>query len=267
MRLRPIWLIFWFTCLGCHSMMLPEDEGDPEQAASLWQQGQAAMKAGNADRAIGFYEQSLAADSTATRSHLSLAAAYLEKGDDPAACAEMQQYLKAHPGHDQVRVHYAELLVRLERLAEAKVEFQRFIAAAQERDDANVRQRIHCHSRLMEIAQVEDDDYGIHLHRGVGLYLLACERAKLANPEGPLPVEGLLCRAAGDLSVARVHRPEQARPCWYLYKVWTALGQQQPAQRWLQKAGEAAPFAPLAPAEQRELELASRKQAPLSLRY
>jgi hypothetical protein len=79
MRLRPIWLIFWFTCLGCQSMMLPEDEGDPEQAAALWQQGQAAMKAGDADRAIGFYEQSLAADTTATRSHLSLAAAYLEK--------------------------------------------------------------------------------------------------------------------------------------------------------------------------------------------
>jgi Tfp pilus assembly protein PilF len=261
MRLRPLCLFCWFVCLGCHSLTLPDGDSDPEQAAALWQQGQAAMRAGETDRAIGFYEQSLAADPAATRSHLSLAAAYLEKGEDQPACAELEKYLTAQPEHHQVRVHYAELLVRLGRLADAKVEFQRFIADAQERDDT-ARQRIHCHSRLMDLAEAEDDEYALHLHRGIGLYLLACERAPLGEADGQLPVESLLCRAAGELGLARARRPEQAQPCWYLYNVWSALGQKQPALRWLRRASDAAPFTLLTPAEQRGLEIACRRQPP-----
>jgi tetratricopeptide (TPR) repeat protein len=266
MGLRRLWVICWLTCLGCHSIVLPDTGSDPELAASLWQQGQVAMQAGEADTAIGFYEQSLAADPSATRSHLSLAAAYLEKGNETSACAQLEKYLQAHPEHHQVRMHYAELLVRLERTTEAKDEFRRFIAEAQERGNSTLGQRIHCHSRLMQLAQDEDDDYGIHLHRGIGLYLLALERAKLADPQGQLSVESLLCRAAGDLSVAHARQPEQAQPCWYLCQVWAALGQQQLTLRWLRRTEGAAPFTPLTPAEQRQLELVCRKQQPLSLR-
>ena len=130
MKLRPFWVMGWFAFLGCHSLTLPPSESEPESATALWQQGQAAMLAGEPDRATGFYEKSLASDPLATRSHLSLAAAYLEKGQDQPACEHLDKYLQANPDHHQVRLHHAELLARLERLAEAKAEFQRFIADA-----------------------------------------------------------------------------------------------------------------------------------------
>jgi tetratricopeptide (TPR) repeat protein len=257
MRLRPVWLLCWCTCLGCHSLALPDD-ADPEQAEQLWRQGQAAMSAGDADRAIGFYERSLAADPLATRSHLSLAAAYLEKGQDEPACAQLDLYLQAHPEHHQVRAHHAELMMRLGRAPEARDEFARFIAYAQERDDT-IRQQIHCQSRLMELAEAGEDDYALHLHRGIGLYLLARERSRLPAADDHLPVEQLLCQAADDLLVSCRLKPDEARPCWYLYCAWSALGQKQAAQRWLTRAREAAPFGSLTAAEQRGLELARRQ--------
>ena len=57
------------------------------------------MRQGQPQRAIGFYEQSLAADPAFTRCHMSLAAAYLEAGHDEAACVHLGKYLAAHPGH------------------------------------------------------------------------------------------------------------------------------------------------------------------------
>ena len=50
-------------------------------AGQYWEQGQAAMHQGHVEDAIHCYEQSLAADPQLVRCHLSLAAAYLEKGD------------------------------------------------------------------------------------------------------------------------------------------------------------------------------------------
>jgi hypothetical protein len=186
-----------------------------------------------------------------------LAASSLEQGDEASACRYLGQYLATHPEHHEVRLHHAELLLRTARIGEAKVEFARYIAHAQERGDTTLRQRVQCHCRLMEIAESEDDDYAWHLHRGVGLYLLGLERAILANPKGELPAEGLFCKSAVELGLARAQRPNEARPCWYLFKVWSALGQQGPAKRWLQRA-RAAAFSSLTVTEQCGLELASR---------
>jgi len=47
------------------------------------------MKAGQADQAIALYQQSLNEDQERGKNHLSLAAAYLEKGDDRAACEHL----------------------------------------------------------------------------------------------------------------------------------------------------------------------------------
>jgi tetratricopeptide (TPR) repeat protein len=221
MRLRPLWLLCSFTCFGCQCLVAPEDAG---------------------------------ADS------LSRAIAFLEKGDDFAACAEMEKYLQANPTQYLARAYYAELLVRLGRVSQAKTEFESFIAEAQNHMETTASQQIRCHSRLMDIAEAEDDTYAVHLHRGIGLYLLARERSQLDDPAGPLPMEGLLCRAADALSAARSSRPEQAQPCWYLYQVWSALGQRQPALHWLRRAGAAAAFAPMTAAEQRGLQLALRQQ-------
>jgi tetratricopeptide (TPR) repeat protein len=258
MVLRSCWPVLCLFCLGCHALVAMEPDEDSGGAGTFWQQGQAAMCEGQTDRAIGFYEQSLAADPAFTRNHLSLAAAYLESGNDAEACTHLAKYVEGHPEELVIRTHYAELLLRLQRLKEGCAEFERFIADVQERGDESLRQLIHCHSRLMDVAEAEDDEYAARLHRGIGLYLLARQRASLTEPEGDLPVEGLLCKAAGELSMARALRPGEARPCWYLYAVWTRLAQQQPARRCLREAGAAAAFTYLTPAEQRSLELACR---------
>jgi tetratricopeptide (TPR) repeat protein len=257
MRPRPAWLLLpWLLCLGCHSLVGLDLDADPPDAEALWDQGQAAMKDGNAARAIGFYEQSLAADPNLTRNHMSLAAALLEKGDDAGAAEHLARYLAAHPEHLVVRSHYAELLLRLRRVGEAHAEYEHFLADAQEQAGVGVAQLVQAHTRLMDIAEAGDDEYERHLHRGIGLYWLALQRAGRPDPQGELSVEGLLCKAAGELTMARRRRPDEARPQWYLHNVWARLGQQQPAQRWLRAARAAAPYTYLTPAEQRQLQLA-----------
>src|SRR5207302_1552753 len=140
----------------------------------------------------------------------------------------------------------------------------RYAAEAQDVAEVDMRQRIHAHGRLMELAEQAGDGYEMHLQRGIGLFLLACCRAELDQPEGELPAEGLLCKAAGELTVAHNLRPEDARPCWYLYATWSRLGQKALANRWLHEAMSAAPHAQLTPAEQRSLEIAARHHEPSS---
>jgi hypothetical protein len=243
MPLRRSWLVWCLLCLGCQSLALPEGENaDPE-----------------AERPLGYYDQDVARDSGVTSSPLSLAAEAIRQGDEAAACRHLACYLTDHPGHFEVRVHYADLLLHQDRREEARAEFVRCIAQAQERGQRTLRERIHCHGRLLDMAETEDDEYGMHLHRGLGLYLLAIERAELGDGEdGPLPVQAILCRAAGELTTARTLKPGASQPSWYLYKVWSALGQPAAAERWLRRTREIAAFDPLTPAEQRELQLALR---------
>jgi hypothetical protein len=199
----------------------------------------------------------VAQDAAQQRAHLNLAAAQIERGDQPGAARHLAAYLAAFPDHHIVRKHYAELLLRLHRPHEARAQFERFIAGTQDDPELGPKYLVHCHSRLMEIAEEEGDDYGEHLHRGIGLYLLACERAGLPDPEdGELSVESVLCRAAGELTMAHLARRDEARPCWYLYVVWSRLQQRQPALRHLREADACAPFSGLTPAERRSLELA-----------
>jgi tetratricopeptide (TPR) repeat protein len=230
----------------------------PESAGELWQKGQAAMRAGQPEKAILYYQQSLQADPSFTRNHLSLAAAYLDAGKDEAACDHLARYVAAHPEQTFVRTQYAELLLKLKHTEAAREELLHLIADCQEVGDETLPVRLHCHSRLLDIAQEQEDDYAAHLHRGVGLYLLARQRADLDDPEGELPVEGLLCRAAAELTLARALRPGEAQPLWYLHAVWSQLGRSDAARRCLALAAAAAPFSDLTPAEQRSLALACR---------
>jgi tetratricopeptide (TPR) repeat protein len=232
--------------------------GEPAPAQRLWEQGQDALRDGRTDEAVGFYEKSLALDPSLASNHLSLAAAFLDKGDDDRAGPCLARYLTAKPNHHMVRAHYAELLLRQHDYRGARLQYERFDAAAQD-DEAVARQElVHCHSRLMEIAELEDDDYAAHLHRGVGLYLLACQSELLAADDQELSAESLLCKAAGELTLARRRRPDEARPAWYLFEVWTRLAQRQPAARWLRAAQADAPFSSLTAVERRQLELACR---------
>jgi tetratricopeptide (TPR) repeat protein len=254
MAVRPGWLFLAFLLFA----PLPSAPGaESAQARQFWVVGQEAMRRGKTDEAVQYYEQSLAADREQKRTHLSLAASFIQLGDEAGAARQLALYLDAYPEHHVVRLHYADLLLHLGRPAKARVEFERFIADVQDDAALAAKHLVHCHSRLMQIAEAEDDDYAEHLHRGIVLYLLACERAGLPDPDdGELSVESVLCKAAGELTMARLLRRDEARPSWYLYAVWSRLDQRQPALRHLREAESVAPFSFLTPAEQRDLAVA-----------
>ena len=259
MRLYSACLVCCLVCTGCHTLnLLMPVASDPDSAEALWRSGQTALTEGKPDEAISFYERSLKADPSRTRNHLSLAAAHLEAGNQTAACEHLGYFLADNPNQPALRAQYAELLLGLGRGPQARMEFARFVAEAQDAPETDLRQRIHAHGRLMELAEEAGNQYEMHLERGIGLFLLACCRAELDQPEGEMPAEGLLCKAAGELTVAHNLCPENARPCWYLHLTWGRLGQKALANRWLHEALSAAPHAQLTPAEQRSLEIAVR---------
>jgi tetratricopeptide (TPR) repeat protein len=245
-------------CLGCHVLgpfaRVESPAPAVSQAQAAWQEGQEAMRRGEPQAAVAHYRRSLEAGPELPQTYLSLAAAHLEAGDDGAAAEALARFSAAHPEQLGVRSYLAELLLRLKRPDDARLEFERYAADAQESREADAASLIHCQRRLMEIAEAREDDYGEHLHRGIGLYLLARQRAELPHPEEDLPVEGLLCKAAAELAQARREQPDRARPSWYLYVVWSRLGQRQAALRSLHEAQAAEPSFDLTPAEQRNLE-------------
>ncbi len=259
---RPGWIFLSLLLGGCQSLAPLELADKDVLAEILWERGQAAMRQGQPAKAVALYEQSLSKDPAQTRNHLSLAAAHLEMGEPSKACTCLARFVAAHPEEIVIRSQYAELLVRLHRDREAQEELEECIAAAQELGKAGVRHLIHCHSRLMEIAEANQDAYAEHLHRGIGLYLLARESAAFAEAEAVMPSESLYCKAAGELTLALDERPEEARPNWYLHEVWSRLAQRRPARRCLHEAENAAPFSYLTPFEQRGLQLASQGEHP-----
>ena len=256
---------FRHTCLLLVLVLPLSSLVSAEQAPSSfgladWEKGQQAMLEGQSKQAIISFRQSLEKDATLVRNHLSLAAAYLAEGQEEQAAEQLNQYLQAQPDHYLVRGQYAELLLRLDRLDAAREQFERFEADVQDQETPAWQHLVHCHTRLMDIAQRVEDDYALHLHRGIALYWLARQRGELPDGDGELSSEGLLCQSASELVQARRQRPDEARPCWYLHEVWTQLAQQQPASRWLRAAEEAASFSYLTPAEQQRLHFARRQK-------
>ena len=187
---------------------------------------------------------------------LSRAADCLEQGDLPAATGHLARHVREHPDQVVFRAQLADLLARQDRLPEAQAHFEAVTAQAQDGPAIVRKELVHYHTRLMEICQRRGDDYAEHLHRGIGLYLVA---ARLAEREGdPGDVERLMFKAVKALTAAQENRPDDARPAWYLYRVWTHLDQPRPAAKSLRQATAAAPFSTLTPAEARELALAGR---------
>ncbi len=267
MGARWSWLLC-LCCLGCHSLSgvqspekAPGPAGETSVGEALWEKGQEAMQAGQIERAIELYQLSLAQKQPAPRSHLSLAAAFVAKEDEPGACLELAQYLEESPDHAKARFYFAELLWKLGKHLKARPQFERTVAQLQQEAKTDIHHLIHCHGRLLELAEDEGDQFQAHLNRGIGLYWLARGRAEAGDPEGDLPAEGLLCKAAAELSLAQAMNRSEARPCWYLYSTWRQLAQTHQAARWLQETLAAAPFSDLTPAEQRSLQLAATHSA------
>lgn len=184
---------------------------------------------------------------------ISLAADCLSRGDDAGAANHLSRHVAANPDQLVFRAQLGEILTRLERLPDAQAQFEAAVAHAQEGSTAARGRLVHFHTRLMEIARQRGDDYREHLHRGIGLYLVADH---LANQGQTADTERLLFKAARALKEAEECRPDDARTAWYLHRVWSLLDQPRPAERALRKAVENAISSNLTPAESRDLALA-----------
>ncbi len=158
---------------------VPLTESSPAHKA--WQLGQTAMDHDRFDEAIGQFQLSLKLDPSLVQNHLSIAAAYLALDQKKESLPHLAAYLDARPQHFLIRWHYAEVLMNTDRPAAAQSQLERFVAAAQEHPRIAEEHLIACHTRMMEIAERQGDDYGEHLHRGIGLYLLARKRAELGD--------------------------------------------------------------------------------------
>lgn len=249
MRVCRCLLLLGFFCLGCQSLALPQQG---EQAASPSQaREQPAIVLENKVPTLAEEE---------AKDYLGLAATALEQGDRAEACRHLSLYVSVHPEQINVRSHLAEMLARLDKMEEAKREFERLDADIQDQGTTAMSMRIHCQRRLLDLADAAQDEYGEHLHRGIGLFLLAQARAALPEPDGDLSTEGLLFQAAAELALARRKQPGEARPSWYLYRIWLELGQRPLAIHSLREAEMLSPFTPLVPAEQRALHLAWQRQ-------
>lgn len=249
-----VWIGIGLLCLAAVSA----EAGPPAAsgARATWARGQKALLDDRTEEAIALFQQSLGEDVHLADAHLGLAAAYLSQQRDALAASHLEDYLRLRPDHHTIRGFYAEVLLRLGRSEAAEEQLESFVAGIQGNARLAAQHLVDCHSRLMEIARDRDDDYGEHLHRGLALYQLACERAALPDNAGGVSSESLLCRAADELTRAQRSRPDEAQPCWYLYQIRLRLGQQQPAQRWLQAARTRALLSRLTPFEQQSLTLA-----------
>jgi tetratricopeptide (TPR) repeat protein len=196
----------------------------------------------------------------AAESYLDSAATLLEQGKTEEAARHLEQYVNLRPEHLVVRAQLAELLFRLERFDDSRIQFELFIAMAQEHPEQAFRYLIHCHSRLVEIAEEQEDDYQEYLNRGIGLYLLACRRLQEPEPDGDCSATSLFFRAASELQKARQEQGEEARPHLYLYHIWSYLGQRTAAVRALIQADDYSPLTRLTPSERRDLHVASLRE-------
>lgn len=185
---------------------------------------------------------------------LTLAADSLEKGNTAEAAAHLAKHVKQHPDQVIFRNQLAEQLYKLDRLTESQYHFNLVDSASTNLGNKLISQRIHCHTRLMEIARDRDDAFAEHLHRGIGLYLIADEvQAKADDPmELTADAERLWCRAANELKEATKLEPEHARAYWYLYLVWAKLDQPRPAEAALKSTSERVVLSPLPMAEDLE---------------
>jgi predicted Zn-dependent protease len=153
---------------------------------------------------------------------LTLAAECLTRGDEPAAADHLNAYVRLHPEQIMFRAHLAELLLKLDRLDESKRQFEQFVAAAQKSSGPPRSHLVHCHTRLMEIGQREDDAFAEAFHRGVGMLLLVKEQETAVADDGMR--EEILCKALTALKEAEKLRPNDSRVSFYLAEAHDLAG-------------------------------------------
>jgi predicted Zn-dependent protease len=184
---------------------------------------------------------------------LTLAAECLGRGDEPAACGHLETHVRRHPEQVMFRAHLADLLFRLGRLDEAKFHFERFVADAQAATGPPRAHLVHCHTRLMEVAQRTGDRPAELFHRGAGLLLLVRQQdADPATRDGGFREE-VLCKAIKALAEAKDLRPADPRVRLYLAEAYDRSGNRRGAEAARAAARNLTAPGALTPAEQRRL--------------
>jgi lipopolysaccharide biosynthesis regulator YciM len=157
--------------------------------------------------------------------HLALAAEHLDRGNSSKAIAHLTAHVRSHPDEVMTRAYLAELLFQSKRYDDAAAEFEEVIAAAQAMTGKPHDHLVHCHTRLMNIAEERGDDYREHLHRGIGLLRLV-ERWDADPKRHDANVsEATLVQALSELKAAEREKPKSARVHFYIAEVSSRLGQ------------------------------------------
>lgn len=183
---------------------------------------------------------------------LARAAACLDRGDDAAAVGHLTKHVQLHPDEVMTRAMLAELLFRLDRFPAARAEYERVVADAQLATGKPNGHLVHCHTRLMQMAEARGDEFEEHLHRGIGLVLLV--RTWDADParrdEGA--VEATLGKAIKALRVAKGERPDEPRANLYLADAYRRIGVPS-TLRTANRAATAGSTFGMTPAERRDV--------------
>jgi tetratricopeptide (TPR) repeat protein len=185
----------------------------------------------------------------------------LDAGDHALACRHLEEYVTRHPESKTAPTLHGEVLFKLARYGESRIAFEKAIARLDETADLPIL--VHCHGRLVELAAIDADDLSERLHRGIALYLLSRDPSLVPSKDEDTDAESVLCKAIFELSAAHAAAPDDARPCWYLHLAWRRLGQDQPAQRWLNECARRAPLSHLTSAERLGLNLRLAERATL----
>jgi tetratricopeptide (TPR) repeat protein len=180
--------------------------------------------------------------------HLALAADALDLGEDAKAAVYLSAHLYDHPDEAMTRATLAELLFQQGRHAEARQEFEQFVATAQPLTGPPRKHLVHAHTRLVRIAEETHDVHAEQLHRGIGLFTLVSQWDTDPSRRDEAVANETLAKAARALRAARRLRPDDARANLYLALTYARMGQPS-AARAAWKCVAAAPPVGLTPWE------------------
>ncbi|OWK46657.1 hypothetical protein [Fimbriiglobus ruber] len=186
---------------------------------------------------------------------LSRAADCLDRGDELGALPHLQTHVRAHPDAIMIRAHLAELHFRLHQLDEARVEYERFVVDAQLVSGPANQHLIHCHTRLMEIAETTDHAFDEQLHRGIGLLLLVKRWDSDPARRDGVAGEQTLAKALTALRAAKDEQPHDPRVNLYVAETLDRLGQASAARAAYRVARAGLPDPAVTPAERERIEV------------
>jgi predicted Zn-dependent protease len=173
---------------------------------------------------------------------LALAAVCLDRGDDAAAAGHLAVHVQLHPDEVMTRAMLAELLFRLGRYPAARVEFDRVVADAQPASGSPHDHLVHCHTRLMQMAEAADDPFEENLHRGIAFLCLVDRWDADPARRDEAMAEATVGKAVKALREAKAERPSDPRVNLYLAEAYSRLGPPSASRAARAAAREKAPF-------------------------